>query len=53
MDEQAFWERFTEDGRIENYLKYRKNATEAARMEFDNSDKNNSSGIGDKGTERR
>ncbi|MBO7179495.1 MAG: hypothetical protein J6V78_04060 [Clostridia bacterium] len=56
MEGKMLWDKFTENGKVADYLEYRKyvNGEEAeVKMELTDIDQNQCFGISDKGTERR
>ena len=50
MDEKELWERFKRDGKVEDYLEYRRYLDMLGKMELDQSEQNQYTGIGDPGT---
>lgn len=53
MDERELWERFAQNGRIEDYLLYRSFVNAENKTEIIKSDKDNRTGACDTGTEYR
>ena len=56
MEGKMLWDKFTREGKVEDYLNYRKhiNGMEAeVKMELEEFGQNQRFGISDKGTERR
>ena len=53
MDEKELWEKFKKDGKIDNYLEYRKHLDMLGETELKLCDENKCSGFGDKRTEYR
>ena len=56
MEGKMLWDKFTKEGKVTDYLEYRKhiNGAEAeVKMELEKVDQNQCFGISNKGTERR
>lgn len=53
MDEKALWERFCQNGKIDDYLQYRNCVNSTSKTEMKPRDKDNGTGSGHKGTEYR
>ena len=53
MDEKELWEKFAADGKVDNYLEYRKHLEMQGKMELKLCDENKCGGLSDKRTEYR
>ena len=53
MDEKELWEKFAADGKVDNYLEYRKHLEMQGKMELKLCDENKCGGLSDRRTEYR
>ena len=53
MDEKELWEKFAQDGKIDNYIEYRKHLEMLSKTELELCDENKCIGHCDKRTEYR
>ncbi len=53
MDEKELWEKFTTDGKVSDYLEYRKHLDMLGKMELKLCDENKCNGLSGEGTECR
>lgn len=53
MDEKMLWQRFCENGSVEDYLNYRNCVASTDKMELESLDKNDRTGTRNKGTDHR
>lgn len=53
MNEQEFWQKFLEGGKVADYLEYKNSVNAQNKTELENIAENNCTGIGDTRTEHR